>query len=679
MAVVQSEGALAGVHKPTLSISRGLTLFGGNVETYAELYRRQPNVRLVNGFLARNIAQLGIAAFERVDDAERRRLDRKHGFAKILRRPNPYVTRYAFVNAMIHDLGIYDVWAALKARNQQTNELRLFRIPPYMIEPAGDSWLFADGYVVKGSKTKLELERDQVVVIHGYNPGDPRTGLSPLEALRQTLAEDAAAGEWREQYWRSAARVSGVIERPSDAPKWSDTARNRFRSDWQTTYAGNGDLAGATPILEEGMTWKAASFSPKDSEYLSARRLSREETAAAYFVSPLFVGILDHANFSNVAEQHKHLYQDTLGPRLVEIEEEYERQVLPEFPDLDPDEVYVEFNLAEKLKGTFEEQATVLQTMVGAPVMTRNEGRARLNLPPVAGGDELVTPLNVLVGGQASPRDSAPGTAGRGRPLKALERARPRELPSGRKDAGDLPNDVTGWQAKHVEVLSAFFDRQKASVLSALGAGQHVDEAWDDARWDGELEADLFALSSGMTAELAGATADRFGGTYDEAIALGYLRESSRIAAENVNAATKAAVAEAYSSSGPGLASRRAAAADGSKLDPFAGEDDEEDPLELVAGVFAVAAGSRAEQIAVSRVTSIGNFAHHEGARQAGVPSKVWQVNSARPRAGHPSDGEVAPIGGTFSNGARWPGDPEAGVDQAAGCTCSLDFTTEEA
>jgi hypothetical protein len=35
--------------------------------------------------------------------------------------------------------------------------------------------------------------------------------------------------------------------------------------------------------------------------------------------------------------------------------------------------------------------------------MTANEARALRNMPAIDGGDELVTPLNVLVGGQAVP------------------------------------------------------------------------------------------------------------------------------------------------------------------------------------------------------------------------------------------------------------------------------------
>lgn len=659
MTVVQSDGALVAAQRPWLPSGTwgthraGIDLFDGSFAAYAEMYRTQPNLRLVVKFLARNIAQLGIKTFERVDDIDRRPLPATHELTRLLRRPNPYTTKHAFVDALVHDLKVYDTYFALKVRNTVTGQMSLFRLPPHLVQPYGGTWLLPDGYRLLGASEQPVFPREAVFTLHGYNPEDPRIGLSPIESLRQILAEGAAAAEWREQYWRNAARTGGIIERPLEAPKWSDTARSRFRADFQATYAGTAALAGATPILEEGMIWKDATFSPKDSEYLGARRLSREETAAQYFVSPLFVGVLENANFSNVAEQHKHLYQDTLGPDLDWIEEELALQLLPDFPDLDADLVYFEFNLAEKLKGTFEEQATVLQTMVGAPIMTRNEGRARLNLSPLPGGDQLVTPLNVLTGGQASPRDSAPppGTASR-----ALKQRAP----------------MSGWHAKHVEVLTGFFDRQRAAVTARLGAGWTVADAFDDDRWNGELGDDLVGLATTMTAELATGVAERFGGTFDETRTAGYLTENARIAAENINATTKAQLAAAFPSTPAGLMARK-------DTTPLLDDGEEDtDPMADVAGVFDLAVGARAAEIATTRVASTAGFAEHEGASQAGVPYKVWNITSPRPRQGHPGNGETVPMGEAFSNGARWPGDPDAGVDQVAGCTCTLDFTTEE-
>ena len=48
--------------------------------------------------------------------------------------------------------------------------------------------------------------------------------------------------------------------------------------------------------------------------HLQTRKLTREEVAAAYWIPPPMVGILDYANFSNVTEFHKMLYADALGP-----------------------------------------------------------------------------------------------------------------------------------------------------------------------------------------------------------------------------------------------------------------------------------------------------------------------------------------------------------------------------
>jgi phage portal protein BeeE len=89
------------------------------------------------------------------------------------------------------------------------------------------------------------------------------------------------------------------------------------------------------------------------------------------------------------------LYQDTLGPWLGEFQDEVKLQLVKDYGDA---KVYVEFNMMEKLRGSFEEQAKSLQTAVGGPWLTRNEARARQNLSPIDGGDELIVPLNVTAG-----------------------------------------------------------------------------------------------------------------------------------------------------------------------------------------------------------------------------------------------------------------------------------------
>ena len=97
------------------------------------------------------------------------------------------------------------------------------------------------------------------------------------------------------------------------------------------------------------------------------------------------------------------LYSETLGPTMRMIEDRINTFLAPKVGT--PEANYIEFDIRSKLSGDFEEQASVMSTSVGAPWITPNEARASQNLPRLEGGDELVVPLNVTKGGQASPQD----------------------------------------------------------------------------------------------------------------------------------------------------------------------------------------------------------------------------------------------------------------------------------
>lgn len=404
MAFVVSAGQVASLERVTPPAPFTMRGADGYALAYEAIWRTQPHVRTCVSFLARNIAQLGLHTFHRQSDVDRKRLT-DHPVARLLERPTPRTGRFKAIDALVNDLGIYDSAYWLKVRDRDRPQ-GLLRLPPTMVEPIGESWVAPDGYRIRGSRGERVVAADDVVHFHGYHPLLLTGGSSPIEAIRQLLAEEFAAERYREQLWRNGARMSGYITRPATAAEWSDPARRRFKAGWQAQYAGDGAQAGGTPVLEDGMEFKEASFTPEQAQYVQTRKLTREEVAALYHIPLPMVGILENATFSNITEQHKQLYQDTLGPWLTQIAEVINVQLLPDFDDVDG--VYVEFNMAEKLRGSFEEQAKNLQTAIGGPWLTRNEGRARMNLSPIDGGDELITPLNVLTGGQASPTDSAP-------------------------------------------------------------------------------------------------------------------------------------------------------------------------------------------------------------------------------------------------------------------------------
>lgn len=613
---------------------------------YATIWRTQPQVRTVVGFLARNIAQLGIHVFRRVSDTDRERLT-DHPLARLLADPLPRLTTYRLIERLVADLATYDNAYLLKLR--LNGVLRLLPVPPTLIRPYGGNWIAPEHYETAGGR---DFPVEDVVHIHGYQPETLTFGCSPMEALRDLLLEEREAAKQRAAMWKSGARMTGVITRPADA-EWSAEERRRFREMWRT-FAQGGGAEGGTAILEDGMEYHPVSINPQQAQYVEARKLTREEVAAAFFIPPPLVGILDHATFSNIREQHQHLYQDTLGPWLVMLEQEIGAQILPDLPG-DNTGVYAEFNIQAKMRGSFEEQAAAASTATGRPWMTVNEQRARMNLPAIEGGDSLITPLNVTEGGLASPRDTAPDpedTAG-----KARARSRPR-----RKDArpGGL-GDIEAERAALETALVSYTERQAGQLLAAAGAkdGGLPDllELWAQGREDRLAQLSALLAEHGYRLAQVGAWE----------VLEQHNPEASGWSAEVMLAWVLAAAqahAELHEDAG-----REAVAAV-----QAGGGEDWRGQLQGAMERWGTAAAVRA----VTAATELRSFGGHDAAKASGLVRKTWRTGS-KPRPEHSRmDGETVALGERFSNGLRWPGDSRGDSAQTANCNCELTYAYGE-
>lgn len=603
--MVISAGAFVSTSRQPMYPARRALDLNGVRTSYAQIYRSQPAVRTVVGFVARNIAGIGFHLFERTDDNNRIRV-RTGPLADLLANPMPEakLSQYAWVYRMVSDLAIYDEHYTVIS--QVGDSLRCLPVPVADVTPVGGSFFAPDEYLIWGNY----LPAESVLAIVGYSPSSLTSGTSPLEALRQTLAADSQAEKHREEFWERGARLSGVISRPADAPQWSDNAQQRFRRQWRDRYSAGGEDAGGTPILEDGMSYAQISSTARDAQYLESRKLTREEVAAAYHVAPPMVGILDNANYSNVKEFHSQLYQDTLGPTLQQIDQAIDLQM----GDLQPG-TYAEFNIMEKLAGSFEEQAKILSSAVGGPWMTRNEARARMNMPLVDGGDELITPLNVVAGGLASPRDTDP--------TKSVE---PVQVKAGSVRAEVTDRDLS----EMVKVFRSVFARQRQVMMS------RQKSVLDRSRWDDEVASDLLAGSLRLAegpVEAIRRAADIDRGVLSTAPMAGWLSAKARAMAVAVNDETD----------------RRLAAGD--ELEAVFGDD--------------------RDQTARNMALAVVGFAFIDAAKRADYGTKTWHVTS--PNSRHPQlNGETVPLDGVFSSGNRWPGDSAGSADQSANCHCYM-------
>lgn len=376
---------------PSSAPSVAVNLDGLKGQTVEKLFRDQPNLRTVVGFLARNVAQLGLHVFE-VSDGGKERV-RTGPLAELLKTPNPSDTRTELIYDLVATLALYDIaywFVAPDAKSKSGWVIRPIR-PAWVTDTATDGAFSIRHYelAMPDVKGTVIVPAEQMLVFHGWNPEDTRIGLSPVTALKGILREQISAQEYRRQRWDKGGRVDAFITRPKDAPQWDPAARNKWVKGYQDAYTGS--RAGGTPFLEDGMELKKLGFSSKEDEYVDSAKLALTTVASVYYVNPVMVGLLDNANYSNVKEFSRMLYSDTLGPTLGMIEDRINTFLAPRVA---PGQT-IEFNVKAKMRGSFEEEAGSLQTATGRPWMTADEARATQNMAPL-GGDAalLVSNLN---------------------------------------------------------------------------------------------------------------------------------------------------------------------------------------------------------------------------------------------------------------------------------------------
>jgi hypothetical protein len=602
------------------------------------VYETQPAVRKVVDFLVAKFQRPPLKGYNRRSRTDRVELE-SGDLADAIREPWPRMPFSRLAGELLRDRLLWDRWALLPMFDA-AGKLRLRRMPPRLWTPQVDG--FGDIVNVQFG-SGVDVDPANLVVWAGREGGR-----SPMRAIQDVLADLIEAARYREQTFRRTGRVPAVIERPREAPKWSPEAADNFTSSFSEKYAGDGSHAGEIPVLEEGMTLKSATaFSPLDLQYLEGVTLGEIQTCGFFHLAPELIGARA-ANYSNMDAFRQGLYAETLGGYYVSFQDELNVQLVP---TVGGDGDYVEFLLEAVLAGSFLEQAEALSRATGAPWLGRDEARAKQNLPPRPGLDEMVVPLNVIVGGLSSPADTAPG---RKAILDALAHALD---PDGVHVAGTkaAPPRLAGVVRDRLAgELERFYAEQRDAVLEQLGAakgGPALD--WDEERWNTRLERIILSASPLGAAEGAKAVLERLDPEYDwtDAPMDAWLRAAAAGTAKRTNENTRSAVV---------------------------GELASNDWPDAVAGVFA-ARIARSGGLAQSITTESLSFGGHEAAKAVGARFKRWKVTSSNPRTTHALiDGETVPIDGVFTNGGRYPGDHTLSPDERAGCTCVLEYVGGE-
>ena len=619
--------------------------------TARNLYNTQDNLSAVVNFLANSIAQLPLKVYKRNADDDRKR-DRDSTAAKLLWAPNDMQTEFEFIRALAIEYYVFGcvyIWVAPDPESVSGWQLRI--IPTDWVTTTEKDTSYGPDRIIVTSYQggTVAIPRTEFVRFCTYSPGNPGGYVSPISALRQTLEEQIQAGRFRRELWKSSGRLNAQIVRPKDVQPWDEETKKKWVQTFREAWGAGGSKAGAIPVMEDGMEIKTFNASFKEQQWVESVKLSRESVAAAYRINPSLVWHSDTQTYASSKDNARALYAECLGPDLQMIQQRINAFLLP-IIGAEPG-TYVEFDLTEKLKGSFEERAAIIQQSVGGPWLTRNEARRDSNLPPIEGGDEIIVPLNVATGGQAVGQMAAPqvvikmaekaGTCSCGKRVKAEEEEET-EIQAG---ATKKEQDQVG------DLLGNFFNRQAKSVLPKLQAGA---EWWNADRWNKELADDLEPVLDEIATKHGEKAARAIGAEYAAELTVNYLRKVAEARAEVINGETQKKLQQAMDEA-----------------------EEDEDPEDKARDEFTKRADLDAALLGSMLAKTAAGWGTEEASRQAssqGSKKRIYKVWETGPnaRASHQlMDGEMVPIDETFSNGADWPGDDSLDADESCGCNCS--------
>jgi HK97 family phage portal protein len=246
-------------------------------------------------------------------------------------------------------------------------------------------------YSYSDPKGHRELREDKVFHVRGFGAGGD-VGLSPISYARQTMGTALAADETAAETFRNGLQISGFIK---EAPGTKSTAEQR--KDLTKLFSEfMGSLnAGKVMPLPHGFDFAGISMNPEDAQLLQTRRFHVEEICRWFRVPPFMIGHTEKSTSwgTGLEQQMIGFLTFSLRPYLTRIEQAIKKQLIP------PAQralLYAEFNLEGLLRADSQGRAALLSALGQNGYITRNEGRALDNRPPMPGGDVLTVQSNLL-------------------------------------------------------------------------------------------------------------------------------------------------------------------------------------------------------------------------------------------------------------------------------------------
>ncbi len=296
----------------------------------------------------------------------------------LLARPNPREGGQRFLEGVYGHLMVSgNAYVEAVQLDGHPRELHGLRPDRMRMVPGPDGWVGAYEYSVGGRVIRYDQSGPLPPILHLalFNPREDHDGLSPMAAAATALDIHNAAGAWNKALLDNAARPSGaLVFAPATGASLSEAQFTRLKSELETSYQGALN-AGRPLLLDGGLDWRPLSLSPKEMDFVEAKREAAREIALAFGVPPLLLGLPGDNTHANYAEANRAFYRQTIVPLVTRTADSLAAWLEPAFgrarlvPDLDA------------LEALASERESLWRRVQAADFLTVDEKREAVGYP----------------------------------------------------------------------------------------------------------------------------------------------------------------------------------------------------------------------------------------------------------------------------------------------------------
>lgn len=333
--------------------------------------------------LSETVSSLPLNVYRKTENG--RELANDFWFAKLMAyKPNRYQNRLEFFETMTLNLALHgNAYAKVSRVGGEIKSLMPLmsaQILPVLLDDGSVVYEYTDG-------TNVDvLSSESVWHVKLY--GNGIIGKSPLAFGRNIIGIAQAAEKTVTKIYKNGGKPSGVL---SMDRLLTPEQREQVRTNFATLTTGTDERL---LVLENGVKFDQISLSPQDIELLASRKFQLEEICRWFGVPSILVNDTSGSTAwgSGIEQLVSGFYKLNLRPYL----ERYEISMNTGLFSREESAVYeVEFDFEGLLRSDFKTRLDAYRTAIAGTVMTPNEARVMEGLPKVAGGDTLLSQVNM--------------------------------------------------------------------------------------------------------------------------------------------------------------------------------------------------------------------------------------------------------------------------------------------